>query len=453
MFHLSAMLVFLLIMAGTVGCEGKQAHGKRFLGVPIDAVTNERDALLNTWYPRIIDKENGGYWTNFEHDWTRAENQEKFLVTQARGLWMASRAAGIYLDNLTYREAADHGYQYLTQVMWDEHHSGFHQHMPVRESTTPHKTAYGNAFALFGLAEYAKVNKDPQVLLWVRKAFNWLEENAHDPVHLGYNNVIFDERLDGLDPAVQETVKSVSRVPTSWKDQNSSIHILEALTTTYEVLPDKMVGLRLQEMINLLRDTMVHPDGYLQLYFTRAWEPIDHSNGSRAYIIDNLDYDHRSFGHDIEAAFLLMNADKVLNGYASKKTVEVAKRLVEQTITHGFDDAFYGLYDRGYMFEGTKEVEVLSTRKTWWAQAEAWHSFALMAILFPENPVYQKGYQQMWRYIQSEVIDHEHGGWYAHGLDENPESENARKAHAWKSAYHNGRALCRVIEYSGRNDS
>jgi mannobiose 2-epimerase len=78
------------------------------------------DSLLQTWYPRIIDTVHGGYWTNFEYDWTRSEDQDKMLVTQARGLWAASRAASVFPDREVYRKAADHGYRFLTGHMWDE---------------------------------------------------------------------------------------------------------------------------------------------------------------------------------------------------------------------------------------------------------------------------------------------------------------------------------------------
>ena len=54
-------------------------------GVPVAAIETELENLLHTWYPRIIDTIHGGYWTNFEYDWTLSTNQDKMLVTQARG--------------------------------------------------------------------------------------------------------------------------------------------------------------------------------------------------------------------------------------------------------------------------------------------------------------------------------------------------------------------------------
>jgi mannose/cellobiose epimerase-like protein (N-acyl-D-glucosamine 2-epimerase family) len=46
------------------------------------------------------------------------------------------------------------------------------------------------------------------------------------------------------------------------------------------------------------------------------------------------------------------------------------------------------------------------------------------------------------------MIDPENGGWYNNGLDTDPENISRRKAHQWKGAYHNGRALFQVIKYA-----
>ena len=232
----------------------------------------------------------------------------------------------------------------------------------------------------------------------------------------------------------------------TWKDQNSSIHLMEALTILYQVLPTSIVKERLEEMLHLVRDTMVNPGGFLHLYFDQDWQPINHQDSSRAFILENLKYDHKSFGHDIETAYLLIEAAEVLYGKADPKTIEVAKKLVDHTIKYGFDQDFYGLFDRGYRFDQTGEIEIVNRQKVWWAQAEAWHALALISQFFPEDPTYPEACQKMWDYIKKEMIDTEHGGWYSSGLDENPESKMNKKASPWKGAYHNGRALMQVAK-------
>lgn len=444
-----AVLLFLFFLAS---CHSSaESESESYLGVPVSEIESELDQLMRIWYPRIVDEENGGYWTNFGPDWSRSEEQTKMLVTQARGLWTAARAARHYPGQEVYRRAADVGYTFLIEKMWDAEHGGFHQYFPpvqVPAGMPGHKMAYANAFALYALSEYAKINEDTAVLAWVQKSFDWLEEKAHDPEHLGYYNLIFDVPLSPTDTAQQRYSRSLGWGHPDWKDQNSSIHLMEALTTAYEVLPSDRVKERLQEMLVLVRDTMVHPDGYLQLYFTSDWEAISHRDSSREYILEHLGIDHQSFGHDIETAYLIMDAAKALHGKVDPQSLKQAKILTDHSLQYGFDENYYGLFDRGYRFLPDRKMEIVNDQKVWWAQAEAWHTLALMSEYFPEEEIYQQAFRQMWTYIRQEMIDPEHGGWYNSGLDTDPDNKNRNKAHQWKGAYHNGRALFQVLNYA-----
>jgi mannobiose 2-epimerase len=164
--------------------------------------------------------------------------------------------------------------------------------------------------------------------------------------------------------------------------------------------------------------------------------------------MENLNIDHQSFGHDIETAYLLIEAAESLRGEVDEKTLSTAKALVDHTLKYGFDEDFYGLFDRGYRFLPDREMEIVNNRKVWWAQAEAWHALGLMTHYFPQEEIYGQAFRKMWDYIKEEMIDPEHGGWYANGLDTDPESVSRRKAQQWKGAYHNGRALFQILKYA-----
>ena len=417
-----------------------------FMGVPVQEIIAERDALLYLWYPKIVDTLEGGYITNFEYDWTKSEDQHKMIVTQSRGLWTAARAAQTYPDDPMFKDASEYGFRYLVDSMWDNEHTGFFQYDRGSDPIAiDYKMTYGNAFALYGIAEYADINPSDEVMSWLEKSFLWLEEIAHDPELLGYFNLILVDSPESPDEKYLEEVARLGWGGPELKDQNSSIHILEALTNVYRVWPDSLVRERLEEMLLLVRDKMTDEEGYLHLYFEADWTPISFQDSSREVIMQNLSLDHRSFGHDIETAYLLIEASEVLYGEVDDSTLTVAKKLVDHTIAHGFAEDFYGIFDRGYKFTEDGPVEVVRRATSWWAQAEAWHALALIYQYFPE-PVYQEAFVGMWKYIKQEVTDPEYGGWYSYGLNEVPRSKNGRKAHAWKGAYHNGRALVQVVD-------
>jgi mannobiose 2-epimerase len=267
-------ICFVIVVSIFGGCKSSTDHSA-YLGVNVTAIELELNNLMQLFYPRIVDTINGGYWTNFENDWTQSKDQDKMLVTQARGLWTASRAAELFPDNPVFQLAADHGYEFLTRQMWDTLNGGFYQNYYPYSSQKvdpSFKLAYGNAFALFALSQYAKINEDPEVLEWIKKSFFWIENALHDSVYEGYFNISTPEVKFSAAP--KETVMRAGWGNPEWKDQNTSIHLLEAFTAAYQVLPDEPVKTRLKEMLELVRDRMTNQQGYLNLYFTNKWEPI-----------------------------------------------------------------------------------------------------------------------------------------------------------------------------------
>ncbi len=445
---LSGTLYLLFALLVISGCSGPVSTPREVIS---DEVQTELNNLLEAWYPLIVDSLNGGYWTNLEYDWTISPDQVKMLVTQARGLWTSARAAEIFPENQILREAADHGFNFLTNQMWDTVHGGFHQYVRLPYDTVQypaHKMIYGNAFALYALSQYAKINPAQHVVDWVKRTFDWMERTAHDPEHGGYFNLITPDSKSFKSPDFYASaVSDAGWGRPSWKDQNSSIHLLEALTTTIQVYKDALVRERLSEMLILVRDTMVRSSGSLHLYFETDWTPISHADSSRSFILENQNLDHISFGHDIETAYLLIDASRMLHGSPDEKTMRVAKQMVDHTLQHGFEPDFIGMFDRGYLFKGTDSIEVINRERIWWAEAEAWHTLVLMSNLYKDETIYETAAQNMWEYISTYQIDQIHGGWYAKGIDLNPESQSARKGHQWKGCYHDGRSLLQVYLY------
>ena len=424
--------------------EYKASSGETYLGISVQDIEKEVHILLDAWYPILIDTVNGGYWTNLSYNWQIMDRQDKMLVTQARGLWTASRAAGMFPQNPVYRKAADHGFKFLTQQMWDEKNRGFYQYYFINTQsgdTSQVKTTYANAFVLYAFSEYAKINNSHEVLEWMKTIFYWLEEAAHDSKLKGYYNTVLPK---GADSKKQNYLMG----DPSLKDQNTSIHLMEAFTAAYEIWSDELLKERLREILELVRDTMVNEKGSLDLFFSQDWKPVDHSNESRDFILESIYTDHVSFGHDIETAYLLLDASKALYGRADSLTIKVAKKLIDHSLDKGFDKDYYGIFDKGYYFKNKEDIEIIDSHKVWWAQGEAWHSLALINQYFPGEKRYSEAFVKMWKYINEQIIDQEHHGWYNSGLDSDPGNVKDPKAHQWKSCYHDGRALMMVYQYA-----
>lgn len=415
--------------------EADENDRRQRIAAEIDSVLNNQYQL---WYPRAADWEHGGFFSRFTYDWQPEGLQDKFIVTQARHIWSTSTIAYRDESNRDFEKYGRHGYQFLKDVMWDQEHGGFYN-MVSREGEVMaddegqvRKQLYGNAFAIYGLASYYQVSGDEAALNLARDTFQWLEKAAYDPDHGGY-----------FDSLTREGRPYESGFA---KDYNSSIHMLEALAELHLVWPDSVVKDRLYEMFQVVRDTIVTDKGYMNLYFREDWSPVVYKDSSRALQEENLSVDHITFGHDIETAFLLLEAAHSL-GFNADSTLATAKKMVDHTIDHAWDNEDGGFYDYGYYFQGDDSLTVTQTSKEWWSQVEALHSLLIMAGYFPEDPRnYFDLFARQWAYIKKYMLDQEHGGWYRGGIDEDPEVQKSPKASIWKGNYHTFRGLLRSQE-------
>ncbi|MFP4503261.1 MAG: AGE family epimerase/isomerase [Cyclobacteriaceae bacterium] len=450
---LRLVIIFCLLMGILGACQQpsgeSSAEESPALSLKEEVAYELEKTLLGAWYPRTIDSLHGGFLTNFAYDWQPLENQDKMIVTQARHLWTLSKVAALYPEEPLYAEAARHAYDFLTGKMWDEQFGGFYWLVsragePILDDPNNQlKRVYGNAFAIYGLAAYYDLTEDEEVLKKAQLAFRWMDEHAHDPELLGYISTLNREGAPIDSSMFAENYPMESYF---YKDQNTSIHVLEALTELYHVWPDDTLEARLREMFHLVRDSMVTDKGYLRLFFYDDWTPISYQDSAQEVRKAKYGIDHVSFGHDIETAYLLLEASEALEEYEYEQTLQKARQMVDHTLRWGFDPGISGIYDRGYYVDGQDSVEIIFDHKNWWSQSEGLNSLYLFSTLFPEDERYRREFDRLWNYTKNYLIDHEHGGWYPNGLDTDPEAAKSRKAQAWKGNYHNGRALMNLLK-------
>jgi mannobiose 2-epimerase len=406
-----------------------------------------RTNLLETWYPKAIDKDSGGYFSNFTYDFQLKDDaQEKMIVTQARHLWSNSKAAKIYPSQTHYADGAKHGFEFMRDKLWDQENGGFYQLVsrsgqPLLEKEK-YKTAYGNSFAIFALAAYFDATGDSAGLELAIETFNWLEKNSHDAVHKGYFQHLGQ---DGKPVIRSADTPSTSEV--GYKDQNSSIHLLEAFTELYLVWKDPLLKERLEEMLLLVRDTITNDKGSLVLFFQPDWTPVSFQDQSEEVILNHKGLDHVSYGHNVETAYLLVESSHVLGWENDQETLTKAKKMVDHALRFGWDNELAGFFDEAYYFSGEEKPRVIKDTKNWWAQSEGMNTLLLMAEYFPQDEMdYFGKFEKLWQYNQDYLIDKAHGDWYPGGLDKEPEVKTADKGHIWKANYHQFRAMQGCID-------
>jgi mannobiose 2-epimerase len=401
-----------------------------------------KNLLIDKSYPNNLDKEYGGYLSAFTYDFKPYGEQDKMIVTQARHIWSTSKAAQFYSDT-SYIGMARHGYYFLRDKMWDKEYGGFYNLVTRNgQPKSTMKEAYGNSFAIYGLAAYYAASGDTGALELAKKGFMWLEQHSHDPKYKGYF-----QHLERNGTPVVRPDSTPGTSDLGYKDQNSSIHLLESFTELYSVWKDPLVKERLNEMLHLIRDTMIGNKGYLTLFFYPDWKPVSNRDSSREVILERRNVDHVSFGHDVETAFLMMEASEALGIEHDKKTWEVGKQLVDHSLKTGWDNKLGGFYDEGYYFKDSPgKMTIIRNTKNWWAQSEGLNTLLIFSELYPKDKMnYWDKFRKLWNYTNSYLIDHQYGDFYEFGLDNSPKSKTALKAHIWKGTYHSFRALSNCI--------
>jgi cellobiose epimerase len=400
--------------------------------------------ILNKWYPQAMDTEYGGFLSTFTYDFKPTGPQDKMIVTQSRHTWSNSKASLFYPEIKHYKEGAALGAKFLKDVMWDKEFGGFYE-LVDRKGTPKEgrgrggKTAYGNAFAIYALSAYYEASGDTSALNAAKKGFMWLERHSHDAKNKGYFQNL---KRDGT-----PTISMNNKVgEATAKDQNSSIHLLEAFSQLYQVWPDALVRERLAEMFYLIRDTIVTEKGYLTLFLSTDWKPFSLRDSSEAMRERMQSLDHVSFGHDVETAYLLLEASHIAGLPHDEKTAEITKKMVDHSLATGWDEKVGGFYNEGYYLKEKSGITIIDDSKNWWSQAEGLNTLLIMADLYPNDKhQYFEKFKKLWNYIQTYQLDHENGDMFEWGTDKDPDKKKGFKGHLWKGNYHQLRALTNVL--------
>jgi mannobiose 2-epimerase len=408
-----------------------------------------RDGILRRWYPLVVDKECGGYFTNVRYDWTLDSEQEKMIVSQARHVWTTAKVAGVIEGGGTYQEISRHGYAFLRDVMWDKDFGGYFQIRNRQGGPTDvrgwrdEKRTYGNAFAVYALAALYDLSRDPKILESAQRSFFWIEDHAYDPHKGGYFQFLTREGRPFDRSSAYKTIASDGN-ELGFKDQNSSIHLLEAYTELYKVWHDPKLRTQLASILALIRDVMVSDKGYLRLFFQNDWTPVSFRDASKEVREENYGLDHISFGHDYETAFLMLEGSHALGIKEDTATLTVARKLLDHALANGWDTSVGGFYDGGYYFKGEKQCTIIRDTKNWWAQAEGLNALLLFSRIFP-HAGYTPYFLKQWEYVKKYVLDPDRGDWFEGGIDKEPHFKTGPKSQMWKCTYHTCRALMNCI--------
>jgi mannobiose 2-epimerase len=401
---------------------------QEYLRLAGEVEANLQNEILDRWFPATVDKRGGGFFENYQNDWKRTPGDNKSLVYQSRLTWTSAQAALRFPAKAKmYLAMTRRGAAVLADKLWDKQRGGFYwcvdaSGRPSQDGATQ-KHVYGISFGIYALVASYQATKNPATLDLAKQGFHWLDEHAHDNVNQGYFESV---TLEGK-PVTSGSNPVGAR--DGQKSMNTCIHVLEALTGLYRVWPDPSVKARVQEVYEICRDKIYADRGYLTMFFTADWQRIPGQD---------------SFGHDVEAGYLLAEAAEALGQGEDPRVWKAARNLVDHALQYGWDKQRGGLYDLGNLNADGTITGGLHTEKIWWVEAEHLNALLMLHERFGrETPRYWDAFLKQWNFITKSQIDHVNGGWYP-TVSEDGAPISRMKSDRWTECYHQGRAMLNV---------
>lgn len=375
----------------------------------------EEDLLKNIlpyWLNSTFDTKGGGFVGQVNSTNDKIWTAPKGGILNARILWAFSACYKKYKTE-AFKDAAERAYAYLKNTFLDKEFGGIFWTVDSKGNPLDtRKHVYAQSFAIYGLTEFHSTFHNKEALDIANRIFLLIEEHCKDNEYRGYLEAFSrewkleeDSRLSGKD---QNTPKSM----------NTHLHVLEAYTNLYRYNPTSQIGEALIDLLDVFIGFIFDPKrNSLHNFLDEKWIPKS----------ENV-----SFGHDIEASWLLLEASNVLGSYTREKELREKAILLAKAVLKDGVDKDFGIFSEG----DNKDKE-------WWLQAEGMVGF-LNAYQMTGNEDFILASKNIWALVKERFIDSVFGGWHEK-ISGSGAAYKLDKVREWKGPYHNSRAALEVV--------
>ncbi len=387
--------------------------------------------ILSYWMNYGIEKGGDGFYGAVDLNNQPVLSANKTSVLNARILWTFAAAAKRY-PGRGYDKVAHTAYRVVTNDFADREQGGFFMELSASNKVVSDlKHTYAQAFVIYSLCKYYEFSPSPEVMKGIQDFFFLLDRKTKDPHHPGYLEAFTRDWT-----LYEENRLADNNEP---KSMNTHLHVLEAFAAVYKVWKGDLIKQRLTELLEIFIRYIIREDGHLGVFFLDDFTETPDSKGIC------------SFGHDIEASWLIWEAAGILGDDSIKDRIKpLIQKMADAVLREGVDK------DGGLFLESTRFGSHLRTNKHWWLQAENLVGFMNMYQL-TDDPKYWETVKLTWDFIDRCVIDHVGGEWFTKvnrlgkpfllepADDPSPFYRNDWKIDPWKCPYHNGRAMMEMV--------
>lgn len=400
--NLSRVITPLILLLGGIGCNSTD-HQQDSVYLQPDYWKKQTIDLLPVWTKHIVDEENGSYFTTLDAEWQAVDDTVRFPSMIARHLFGYSAAYLLNGDsiNLTMAHRLK---DYLLKYAWDQKHGGWYEGLdPKGQPVRMGKSTFVQLYAITGLTMYYFITRDAEILHYIDRSNQLLEEMVWDHEFGGY----FDNPRGNW--LLENDIKSFS---SQLAPVSGYLLYLYMATRNEDYLAqaERIMDIVLAKMVD-------NRSGWILESFDREWK----------YLPGPEDENEINIGHNVEVAWMLMRI-YMLNGRPDY--LRAAQSLSDSLHRYGFNP------ERGIWYANVGNVmpEQHTDFTHWWIQAYGQMFDLCMARYYPEAN-YIEDFLAGSAFWESSFMDGMRGDTHL-TVRANGEVVTPQKANQFKASYH-----------------
>ena len=375
--------------------------------------------ILPFWMEKMEDEVHGGFLGRISGTGTEDGSAAKGAILNARILWTFSAAYRI-LGKPEYLAAATRAKREIIDKFYDKEYGGVYWSLtPEGLPDDTKKQIYALGFAIYGLSEYSRATGDAEALEYAIRLFHDIERHSFDKGKNGYFEAF------GREWGPIEDMRLSDKDINECKTMNTHLHILEPYTNLYRIWKDRELEKQLRNLICLFMEKILDQEtGHLRLFFDEDWRSS---------------HDIISYGHDIEASWLLHEAAEVLGD----KTLLEKTRLASVSVADAASEGY--IPGGGMIYEFHGDTAAVDADRHWWVQAETVVGYYNLWQMTGREDALKRALG-CWEFIKEHIVDREGGEWIWSLRADGTANTDDDQAGFWKCPYHNGRMCLEIIE-------
>jgi mannobiose 2-epimerase len=377
--------------------------------------------ILPFWMNKMQDAENGGFYGQIDGNNVLHPQANKGAVLNARILWTFSSAYRL-LKKPEYLAIAERAFAYIIDYFIDKTYGGVYWELDYKgQPVNTKKQTYAQGFALYGFSEFYRATGNEKALQ-LAKEFFFLLEKCHDNESGGYLEAYTQDWKQ------MEDMRLSDKDANEKKTMNTHLHVLEPYTNLYRIWKDERLEKAQRRLIHIFTERILDKQTHhLNLFFDEQWK---------------LKSTAVSYGHDIEASWLLYEAAKELSDKNLLEKIQSVSLQIADAAAEGLQPDGSMIYEYSPLPCGKGQGE--GADRHWWVQAETVVGY-MYAYQISGNAAYKEKSERAWQYIQDKIIDRKNGEWIWSRKADDSINQTDDKAGFWKCPYHNSRMCMEIM--------